>query len=139
MEQEKKTFTNIAQLCRAKGLDPKLVRAASKLGLPGFNLNRTINWELLEPALKQAESELKKHVKDRSLDEIKKDNLIKDGRIKDLEIQKREGSYIDPSDWYQFFSDFGIELSTLIKASRKNLMEQCRGYETVIDNAFLDL
>ncbi len=39
----------------------------------------------------------------------------------------------------QFFADFGTELSTHLKKTRKDLMEQCTGYEKVVDDAFIDL
>jgi len=136
---DKKVFSSIANLCREKGVDKKLIRAASSMGLPGFNANRTINWEILEPAIKQNEAELKKRLQERSIDDLRREEKELGNEIKRLEIKKREGQYVDPTEWYQWHAEFGSKLSTAIKTTRKHLIAKCQGYEDVIDNEMIAL
>jgi hypothetical protein len=136
---DKKLYSSQAQLCKAKKLDKKLVRAASALGLPGFNSNRTVNWELLEPSLKEHDVEIQAYLKDKSFDDLRREEKELGNELKRLEIKKREGSYVDPAEWYQWHSEFGSKLSSNINGVRKHLMAKCVGYESVIDTEMLSL
>jgi len=74
-----------------------------------------------------------------SLDEIKRQNLIKDGQLKDLEISKRKREMIDPAELRDFLKAFGLALSSTLTAKEKNLESKCPGFEMVIRKEFVDI
>jgi hypothetical protein len=141
------TYSTISALCKAEKLDKQLIRAASKLGLAGFNANRTISWEILKAELEKHKDALERILKDKKTKEelvlegkrIDNENKRLDSQLKALEIKRREANYIDPAEWYQWHSQFGTRLSTAIKTVRTNLMAKCCGYEFVIDGEMLSL
>ena len=141
------TYPTIAALCKAEKLDKQLIRTASKLGLAGFNANRTVNFDILKPELKKHKDALQAILKEKKSKEqlilegkaIDNENKKLDSQLKALEIKRREGEYIDPKEWYEWHSQFGAKLSTSIKTARKNLMAKCAGYESVVDNELVSL
>ena len=136
-KDNKKVYASIAQLCKEKGIDRKVIRAASAMGLPGFNANRTVSWNLLEPALKENEKEIALKLNTTDTAELTREKLILKNEEQRLKNRKLANTYVDPTEWYQWHSDFGAKLSTIAKTVRKNLMAKCVGYEAVIDNEML--
>jgi hypothetical protein len=141
---EKVIFDNMKQAATHTGTPYKLLKAAKlRPDAPGFNRSSgstRIDWSLLKPWLDVHRDELGNQVKEaESLDELKKEELALIIQLKRLELQEKEGRSVDPEDWYQWFASFGAELSTKLKKAQRNIKEQCKGRESVIEDEFLEL
>lgn len=118
-------YENLTQASGATGFDRNFLRAAKAHGCPGF-IHHRINWELAGPWIEANKAQIEAWA-DESLENIKKENLIKDGLLKDLEIQKRKGEYISPDDVKQFLTSMGVAQSAILKKMIKELPPKCVG------------
>lgn len=131
------TFETLTQASGATGLSKEILRAAKSHGCPGFVAHR-LRWDLAEPWIKEHEQELEEWAS-QSTEEIKRQNLIKDGLLKDLEISKRKQEMLDPKEVAEFLKSFGLSLSSLLKTKEKDLRSKCSGYDATITKEFSEL
>lgn len=135
---EAKTYESLAQASASEGIPRHILSTAKNaMGAPGFRGSR-IDWHILKPWLDEHRQELE-DLSGQSVDEIKRQNLLKDGILKDLEIAKRKREYIDPAEIKTFLQGFGSILSAELKKKKASLRSKCAGYEGVIDAAFVDI
>ena len=132
MNRAQHLYTGMSALSADRGVPIGILKKAKKRNAPGFNLNNSINWMLLEPWLKDHMSELvsptdPKDTDNFTLEDLKKENLQRDILIKDLEIKKRERSYLDPEETKGFLSSMAVAQSAILKKMIKELPPKCAG------------
>src|ERR1017187_7666025 len=92
------SFDNYGQASVALNIPVKTLRKCKKAGCPAFRGTR-IYKDDFDPWWVQNKSAIEAdNTPEISLEEVKKENLIKDGVIKDLEIKKRKREYLDPTE-----------------------------------------
>lgn len=135
---ERKTYESLSQ-CAASENIPKHILSTAKnaMGAPGFRGAR-VDWHILGPWYEQHKAELEE-LSVQSIEEIKRQNLQKDGILKDLEIAKRKREYIDPNEVTTYLQGFGSLLSTTLKQQQQVLRSKCVGYEKVVDGGFSEI
>jgi len=104
-------YDSYKQASLATGWPWRKLKLAKTLGSDGFNHNR-VNWDKFAQWYAVADNKLKLDMKYdgnnkiQDIDGVKLENAIKDGILKDLEIQKRKENYLSPEE----VSDFLIKL-----------------------------
>jgi len=116
-----------------------ILRMAKGLNAPGFNINGTINYKLLEPWLKERKEELEDGSSD-SLQYYKKEIAKKDVVLRDLEIQKRKGNYLEPEDVKAFLNKVALSQNALFISRMKELPVKLEGKKAAdIDTALKEV
>ena len=116
---ELKEYTSVLQLSNATGLSKKLIKAAKLKNFAGFKASNRIDWRLLKPEIERRIDELVTSTT-RDLATLKELLAEKDLILKDLEIKKKEGNYLEPDDVKKFLVELATKLSVIIK---KELLE----------------
>jgi len=116
---EMREYASIKQLSIATGLPTKLLKLAKVKSWPGFHPSSRVNWKLLKPVIEAKIDELQTGTA-RDLATLKELLAEKDLILKDLEIKKKEGNYLEPDDVKKFLVELATKLSVIIK---KELLE----------------
>jgi hypothetical protein len=108
-------YDSYKQASSATGIPAKIFKRAKAMGAPGFRSNR-IYFEDFKPWYEAHKAELETPDNNElSLEEVKKENLIKDGVIKDLEIKKRRKEYLDPVEVKSLLQTIGTSAAAVLK------------------------
>lgn len=133
-----KIYESLKQCAAAENIPVKhLSIARNDMGAPGFRSAR-VDWDVFYPWYEQHKGEIES-LRKTDISEVKRQNAIKDGILKDLEIAAKRRQYIDPKEVEQWSSGLGMVLSTVIKRTHQELKSKCGGYERVIDEGFRDI
>jgi ABC-type Zn uptake system ZnuABC Zn-binding protein ZnuA len=133
---EKETFKR-AEAIRLFNLDPKRVRAAAALGLPGVQSNNNVHWPTLQKSLAENAAAIDAKMAEQKSDaELKREKLSEEIEGIKLTNAKKRGEMLDPEDFYEWLAEFAAELSTKAKKIRKSLMEKCPEYRDTIEAEF---
>jgi hypothetical protein len=148
-ERSQHHFTGMSALSHATGIAVAVLKRAKRKNAPGFNLNNSINYGLLEPWLKDHMPELTAPTTANDLDkmtleDLKKKKLERDITIADLEIKKRERSYLDPEETKSFLSAMAVAQSGILKKMIKELPPKMAGrsageIEVILEGAVLEV
>ncbi len=148
-------YDTIKQASAATGISPKKLRLAKNdLGAPGFSHGR-VNWDTFEQwynigANKVALENLfmaesgGKGEDNRSVEEIKRNLLLKKEVLDDLEIQKRKGEYLSPLEVKEFLINIGTAQSSTLKKLPAELAPKLTGkglgeIEQILTNAVVEV
>ena len=121
-----KTYTSISALSSATGLDKKILKLARKKDFEGCYANGTVAWNRLKPVLEARYNELTDALPD-DIATLKQELVKRDIKLKDLEIKKREGNYLEPEDIKQFLVSLATKLSVSIKKELGELPPRLAG------------
>lgn len=134
---ETKETLKRAEVIRLYKLDPKRVKAAAALGLPGINSNNSIHVPTFLKSMEDFAAGIDEKIKEqKSTAQLKDDKLRAEIENLNLTAAKKRGEMLDPEDFYEWLAGFAAELSSKAKATRKNLMEKCPEYRDTIDAEF---
>ena len=136
------TYETISQCSGATGTPKEILKAARSGGCPGFVAHR-VQWDIAEPWIKEHYKQLETYLNE-SLEEIKRQNLIKDGILKDLEIQKRKGEYLIPSEVKEFLIGIATAQSSIMKKWPAELAPKLAGknqgeIESILNNSIVEV
>ena len=125
-------YTGMSALSHDRGIPIAVLKKAKVRKAPGFNLNNSINYKVLEPWLKEHMSELVSptdthDVDNFTLEDLKKQKLSRDIELSDLEIQKRKREYLPPEEVRGFLTGMAVAQSAVLKKMIKELPAKCAG------------
>lgn len=138
-------YTNMTSCSAATGVPKKVLRLAKSLNAPGFRTNGTIDWTRLEPWLTVNRPEIDaKLAGEVSLEDLRKETLQRDIKLKDLEIQKRKRLYLDPEDVKGFLASMATAQSAVLKKVIRELPPKLAGrsageIEALLEQAILEV
>ena len=121
------SFDNYGQASVALNIPVKTLRKCKKAGCPAFRGTRIykddfLPWWVQNKAAIEADS-----TPDVSIEEVKRDNMVKDGIIKDLEIKKRRREYLDPTEVKTLLQTISTSQAAVLKRFPAELAPKIAG------------
>lgn len=137
-----KTFDTMEQCSSATKISRTILKTAKAHGCPGFNAHR-IDWRQAGPWVHNNYGKIEEWSLN-SLEDIKKENLIKDGLLKDLEIQKKKREFLSPEEVKSFLGAMAASQSAVLKKLPKELPPKIVGrplgeIEQLVEQAVLEV
>lgn len=122
------TYDSLAACAAQTGVEKKILQRAKTLGCPGFR-NARVYWDEAEPWIKKNIDQLKIDIKDNVLDinEIKRQNLIKDGKLKDLQIRQKEEELLTVEEVEDFLRTIAASQLGLLSRYQRELPVKISG------------
>lgn len=111
---ELRTYTSIAALSSATGIDKKYFKMAKRQNFTGFCNNNTVNWKILKEPFEKAYDDLIMMGSD-DIQHYKKEIAKREVKLKDLQIKKLEKGMLDPEDVKGMFIELATKQSVVIK------------------------
>jgi hypothetical protein len=121
------SFDNYGQASVALNIPVKTLRKCKKAGCPAFRGTRIykddfLPWWVQNKSAIEADS-----TPDVSIEEVKRDNMVKDGIIKDLEIKKRRWEYLDPTEVKTLLQTISTSQAAVLKRFPAELAPKIAG------------
>jgi hypothetical protein len=117
---DKKTYETLKQCSTAENIPVKTLSVAKNvLNAPGFRGAR-IDWHVFKEWLDENKEELDQ-VASQDLTEVKTQNAIKDGILKDLQIAERRGEVLNPKEVFEFLDSVGKAQAAVMNSKEKEL------------------
>ena len=120
-------YDNYAQASSALNVPIPVLKRCKKAGCPAFKSTRIYRDDFLAwYAEHKAEVDTEPD-NNLSIEEIKRDNLIKDGQLKDLEIKKRRREYLDPTEVKTLLQTISTSQAAVLKRFPAELAPKLAG------------
>jgi hypothetical protein len=124
------SFDNYGQASVALNIPVKTLRKCKKAGCPAFRGTRIykddfLPWWVQNKSAIEADS-----TPDVSIEEVKRDNMVKDGIIKDLEIKKRRWEYLDPTEVKTLLQTISTSQAAVLKRLPAEMPARLAGKST---------
>ena len=117
---DKITYETLQQCSSAENISLETLSVAKNiLNAPGFRGSR-IDWHILKPWLEEHKEELNLY-SNQSLAEVKRQNAIKDGILKDLDIAERKAEILRPDEVISFLQSMGNAQSIILNTKEKEI------------------
>ena len=129
------TYDNYKQAASSTGWPWRKLKLAKALGADGYKGNR-IQWEVFEKwyaiEINKNKLDLAFSKKDntRTIEDVRLENAIKDGKLMDLDIRKKEGEYLDPKEVSDFLLKLRLAFESTIKGWATELPAKMVGKST---------
>lgn len=119
-------YPNQRALSTAENIPLAIIRISKAKNAPGFSSNGTVNWTRLQPWLTENMTVIEAELND-TLEFYKKESAKREVILKDLEISKRRGEYLDPNDVKEFLNKVALAQNALFISRMKELPVKLAG------------
>lgn len=120
-------YDNYNQASLAMNIPVPVLKRCKKAGAPGFRASRIYPNDLF-PWFNEHKAEVENEPENSmSMEDIKKDNAIKDGVLKDLEIKKRRREYLDPTEVKTLLQTISTSQAAVLKRLPAELAPKIAG------------
>ena len=135
----KLTYENFKQCSSAQGIPAEQLSIARNVfNAPGFRGCR-IDWHDLKPWLDEHKEELETYAA-QDMSEVKRQNLLKDGILKDLQIAERRGEVLNPKEVVTFLQSMANAQSVVLNTKEREITAKVdAGTAKLIKTAFNDV
>lgn len=117
---EHKVYETLGQCSAATGISvDNLSIAKNVLNAPGF-IGARVHWHLLSPWLEENKDSLDQAAT-QDISELKRQKLIKENTLKDLEIAERRGEVLSPKEVIIFLQSLSNAQSAIFNTKEKEL------------------
>lgn len=120
-------YDNMAQAANILNIPLAVIKRCKKAGCPAFRGSRLYKDDFLlwyEQHKAEVENEPENSM---SMEDIKKENAIKDGVLKDLEIKKRRREYLDPQEVKTLLQTISTSQAAVLKRFPAELAPKIAG------------
>jgi hypothetical protein len=136
---ENKVYETLGQCSADTGVSvDKLSIAKNVLAAPGFRGAR-VEWHIFKPWLDDNHENLD-FAATQDISELKRQKLIKENTLKDLEIAEKRGEVINPKDVIGFLQGLGKAISAVQNSKEKEIKSKVdAGTSKLIAKAFSEI